>query len=46
MEFDLRKGRGGKSILAPGRRRLMKRDLVRLTGEDIFRFVLKTYVKK
>lgn len=46
VEFDLRKGRGGKPILAPGRRRLMKRDLARLTGEEIFRYVVKNHLKK
>jgi hypothetical protein len=45
VEFNLRKGRGGKAILVPGRRMLMKRDLRNLTGDEIFQYVLKTYVK-
>lgn len=46
VEFNLRKGRGGKPILAPGQRRLAKRDLPKLTRAEIFEYVLKTYSKK
>jgi hypothetical protein len=46
VEFNLRKGRGGKPILVPGRRRLMKRDLPKLTGDEILEYAVKTYVKK
>jgi len=46
VEFNLRKGRGGKPLLARGRRRLAKRDLPNLTGEEIFQYVVKTYLRK
>lgn len=45
MEFELRKGGGAKPLLAPGRRSLRKGDLARITGEEIFEYVLKTYLK-
>jgi hypothetical protein len=45
VEFNLRKGRGGKSILSPGRGRLSKHDLPKLTREEIFRYVVKNYVQ-
>jgi hypothetical protein len=45
VEFNMRKGRGGKPILSPGRRRLAKRDLPKLTCDEIFRYVLNTYVR-
>jgi hypothetical protein len=46
VEFKLRKGKGTKPLLAPGRRRLMKKDLHNLTGDEVFRYVVRTYVKK
>ena len=46
MEFSIRKGKGAKSLLAPGRRKLVKRDLPHLTKNNVFYYVLKTYVKK
>ncbi len=46
MEFELRKGGGIKLLLAPGRRKLHKRDLHRLTAPEVFEAVVKTYVKK
>jgi hypothetical protein len=45
VEFNLRKGRGARPLLS-GRRRLSKRDLPRLTGEEVFGYILKTYVRK
>ena len=45
IEFNLRKGRGAKLILSPGRGRLTKHDLAKLTGEEIFRYVVKNYVQ-
>lgn len=47
LEFDLRKGRGLQPLLVPGRRRrLRKKDLTRLVKDDVFQFVLRTYVRK
>lgn len=46
LEFDLRKAKGATPLLTGGRRKLRKPDLPRLTGEDVFQFVLRTYVKK
>jgi hypothetical protein len=46
LEFNLRKGRGAHPLLVPGRRRLAKRDLPKLTREEVFQYVLKTYLKK
>ena len=45
MEFELRKGRGAKPLLAPRRRSLRKGDLARITGEEFFEYVLETYLK-
>ncbi len=46
VEFDLRKGRGAAPLLVTGRRKLRKNDLARLTGEDVFQYVLRNYVRK
>jgi hypothetical protein len=46
VEFKLRKGKGAKPLLAPGRRRLMKKDLHNLTGDEVLRYAVKTYLKK
>jgi hypothetical protein len=46
VEFDLRKNEPVKVFLAPGRRKLHKRDLVRLPSQDLFLHVLTHYVKK
>ncbi len=46
VEFKLRKGQGGKKILAPSRSRLKKSDLVRLTQDEIFEYVRRTYVRR
>ena len=45
LEFDIRKTAGVNPLLVHGRRRLHKRDLPRLTGEDVFQFVLRNYVR-
>ncbi len=45
VEFDIRKGRGAASLLVTGRRKLAKKDLPRLTGDDVFDYVLRTHVK-
>jgi hypothetical protein len=44
VEFDLRKGKGAAPLLVRGRRRLSKRDLPRLTGDEVFAYVVKTHV--
>jgi hypothetical protein len=46
VEFDLRKGGEVKGFLAPGRRKVRKPDLPRLTSPELFDYVLKNYVKK
>ena len=48
LEFDLRKGKGllKTPYLGSEQRKLMKKDLVRLTSDEVFRFVLRHYVKK
>jgi hypothetical protein len=46
VEFDLRKGRGVAPLLVSGRRRLHKADLVRLVREEVFEYVMRTYVRK
>jgi len=46
VEFDLRKTEGATPLLVSGRRKLHKKDLVRLTGEEVFRYVVRTYVRK
>jgi len=46
VEFDVRKGRGIKPLLAPGPRRLKKPDLHRLTRDDVFRYVTAHYLDR
>ena len=46
VEFDLRKNEPVKMFLAPGRRKVRKADLPKLTGQEIFDYVLKHYEKK
>jgi hypothetical protein len=46
VEFDLRKARGATPLLVSGQRKLHKKDLVRLTSEEVFEYVLRTYVRK
>jgi hypothetical protein len=45
VEFDLRKEKPVKTFLAPGRRRIHKKDLRRLPSEELFAHVRKHYVK-
>jgi hypothetical protein len=44
FEFNLRKRRGAHPLLGSGRRRLTKRDLPKLTRNEVFEYVVKTYV--
>jgi hypothetical protein len=44
VEFNLRKIKGIAPLLTPGRQRLTKRDLPRLTNESVFRYVVKNYL--
>ncbi len=44
MEFELRKGVGIKPSLAPGRRKLHKTDLPRLTAPEVFQAVVSHYL--
>jgi|GEM_PF-709722 len=46
VEFNLRKMKGATPLLATGRRKLAKKDLFRLTREEVFRYVLLHYVRK
>jgi hypothetical protein len=46
LEFKLRKGLGATPLLVNGHARLSERDLPRLTREEVFEFVLRTYVDK
>ena len=49
IEFDLRKGRGlarKTSLLTSRRQKLHKNHLVRLTRDDVFQYVLRSYVRK
>ena len=46
VEFDLRKCEGATPLLVCGRRKLAKPDLPRLTGDEVFEYVLRTYVRK
>jgi hypothetical protein len=46
VEFHLRKGKGATPLLVPGRRKLSKRDLPRLTGADVLAYVVRTHVRK
>jgi hypothetical protein len=46
VEFDLRKTRGAAPLLTDGRRRLHKEDLPALTSEEVYDYVLRTYVRK
>jgi hypothetical protein len=45
VEFDLRKNAKVKGFLAPGRRKVGKADLPRLTSQQLFTFVVKNYVE-
>ncbi len=46
VEFDLRKARGATPLLVSGRRKLHKKDLARLTSDEVFQYVLRNYVRK
>ena len=46
VEFDLRKARGATPLLTTGRRKLHKKDLPRLTSDEVFQYVLRNYVRK
>jgi hypothetical protein len=46
VEFDLRKNDRVKLFLRPGRQKIHKADLSRLPSQELFDYVLKTYVKK
>jgi hypothetical protein len=46
VEFDLRKRKGVTPLLVSGRRKLSKKDLPRLTSEEVFAYVVRNYVKK
>jgi len=46
LEFDLRKARGATPLLASGHRKITKKDLPRLTGDEVFEYILRTYVRK
>jgi hypothetical protein len=46
VEFDLRKNDRVKLFLAPGRRKIHKKDLPRLTSQELFDHVLAHYVGK
>jgi len=46
VELDLRKAKGAKPLLVSGRRKLHKKDLARLTGDEVFRYALRTHVQK
>ena len=46
LEFDLRKGQGLTPLLASGRRKISKSDLPGLTTDEVFGFVLNTYLAK
>jgi hypothetical protein len=46
VEFDLRKARGATPQLVSGARKLHEKDLPRLTNDEVFEYVLRTYVRK
>jgi hypothetical protein len=45
VEFKLRKGEGAAPLLVSGRRKLAKGDLPRLTDDEVYRYVVTTYVR-
>jgi hypothetical protein len=45
VEFKLRKGEGAAPLLGAAHRKLSKTDLPRLTEEEMYQYVLKTYVR-
>ena len=45
VEFQLRKNKKVKMFLAPGRRKVHKRDLPKLASDELFEYVVNHYVK-
>jgi hypothetical protein len=46
LEFDLRKGLGATPLLSSGRRKIDKKDLARLTSDEVYQYVRRTHVRK
>jgi hypothetical protein len=46
VEFDLRKGRGATPFLTDGRHKLHKKNLVQLSKDEVFEYVLRHYLPK
>jgi hypothetical protein len=46
VEFHLRKRQGPTHLLVPGRRKLSKTDLPALTGDEVFDYVVRYFVRK
>jgi hypothetical protein len=46
VEFDLRKAAGATPLLVRGRRKSQKKDLTRLTTEEVFAYVVRTHVRQ
>ena len=46
VEFKLRKGEGAARLLGAECRKLAKNDLPRLTEDEMYQYVLKTYARK
>jgi hypothetical protein len=44
-EFDLRQAEGAMALITNGQQKLGKRDLPRLTTDEVYQFVLKRYVR-
>src|SRR5439155_7609129 len=45
VEFDLRKGKGATPLLVSGRHKLHKKDLPRLTRDEVLQYVVRTHVR-
>jgi hypothetical protein len=45
VEFKVRQNLGIKPFLAPGRRKVTKADLPKLTSDQVFQYVVKNYLK-
>jgi hypothetical protein len=46
VEFDLRKARGATPLLVTRHHKLHRKDLARLTGDEVFQYVVHNYVQK
>jgi hypothetical protein len=46
LEYKLRQGKGLDVLLAPGRRELTKKDLSKVTSEEVFAYVLRHYLRE